>query len=130
MQPAGAPPCAIGVDLVDLDQFARKLAISRGLVARTFTAAEQAAADGYAEGRRRAFLAGRFAAKEAVLKALGVGISDAGPTDVEVLAAESGEPIVALRAGALRTAEARGLTQFKVSISHDGGFAIAFALLA
>jgi holo-[acyl-carrier protein] synthase len=130
MLPAGAPPCAIGVDLVHLEQFARKLAISPGLIARTFTEAERAAADGFGAGRRQAFLAGRFAAKEAVLKALGVGISDVGLTDVEVMAAESGEPVVALRAAALRAAAARGLSQFKVSISHDGGFAIAFALLA
>jgi holo-[acyl-carrier protein] synthase len=130
MPPTGSRPCAIGVDLVDLEQFGRKLAVSPGLLARTFTEIERAAADEFGGARRQAFLAGRFAAKEAVLKALGVGISGVALTDVEVLASDTGEPGVTLRESALRVAEARGLTQYQVSISHDGGFAIAFALLA
>jgi holo-[acyl-carrier protein] synthase len=121
---------AIGVDLVELAGFARKLAISPRLIHRTFTPAERAAAGEYDGRRRESFLAGRFAAKEAVLKALGVGIADVALTDVEVTAAATGEPVVALRDSAQRVAAARGVTQCRVSISHDGGFAVAFALLA
>jgi len=131
MRRPDAPTYAVGVDLVQVEGLTRKLSISPGLAARTFTAAERAAADGLVGGRRADFLAGRFAAKEAVLKALGVGISGGvAPCDVEVTVGPAGEPLLALRDGALRAAEARDLAHFTVSISHDGGFAIAFAVLA
>ena len=119
----------MGVDLVDVAAFSRKLAISPALLARTFTDAERAAADAFADARRLRHLAGRFAAKEAVLKALGLGISGgAALTDVEVTAAANGAPSVALRGVALASAAGDGIARVLVSISYDGGFAVAFAV--
>lgn len=130
MLDSARPGLGIGVDLVDVACLARKLAISPGLLHRTFTAAERGTAVSLNDGRRNAFLAGRFAAKEAVLKAFGVGITGELPlTDIEVSAADSGAPTLILHDAALRAAEERGFATFTVSISHDGGFAVAFVVL-
>lgn len=131
MVPADMVPCGIGVDLVEIAAFARKLTISPALLARTFTEAERTAAGTFAaDGPRSVFLAGRFAAKEAVLKTLGLGISGAALTDVEVTAAVNGAPTVQLRGAALASAARDGISRVLVSISHDGGFAVAFAVAA
>jgi holo-[acyl-carrier protein] synthase len=96
-----------------------------------FTAWERETAGGFREPRRSEFLAGRFAAKEAVLKALGTGISgdDVHLSDVEVRMGAAREPLPALSGGAGRAARELGLSTCQVSITHDGGFALAFAVL-
>ena len=76
-----------------------------------------------------AFFAGRFAAKEAVVKALGVGFSgDIAWIDVEILRQPTGAPHVHLSGGALAVAQALGVTRWLVSISHDESHAIASAI--
>ena len=111
-----------GLDIVDVDRFERLLA-RRGerLLLRLFTESERRAA-------RAESLAARFAAKEAVLKLLGTGLS-AGMTwhDVEVETGPRGEPRVVLTGGAERRARELGLGPISVSLTHAGAVAAAAA---
>ena len=94
---------------------------------RCFTQGERA----YAESRKRSaeHLAGRFAAKEAVLKALGTGWRDGiAWTDVEVVVLPSGQPEVRLHGIAHETAMKRGVTSWSLSISHTEVHAVASAI--
>lgn len=111
----------VGVDLVGVRRFAGLLA-RRGdlLTDRVFSARELADAAG---SPRR--LAARFAAKEATAKALGVGIGPVAWRDVEVRTAVDGGPRLRLRGAAARLAAARHLTDWTVSLSHDGTSAVA-----
>ena len=70
-------------------------------------------------------LAARFAAKEAVMKALGTGMKGISWRDIETLANSDGKPIVHLRGGAQRTAEQLKLTEVEISLSHSQDYAVA-----
>ncbi len=111
----------VGVDLVDVDRFQASLLRTPGLAVRLFTPAERAA--GRAER-----LAARFAAKEAVAKALGA------PTglrwqDAEIETSEDGAPHLVLHGSVAAAAAQRGATSWHVSLSHDGGMAMAVVIL-
>jgi holo-[acyl-carrier protein] synthase len=117
-----------GVDLVDIDEFEKWLEDPRDpLGLRCFTPSELAIVG---EGPNRAeSLAGRFAAKEAVLKALGIGFGDgAALTDVETANDEHRSPEVILRGGASAMAIQRGISKWLISISHEKRLAIASAI--
>jgi holo-[acyl-carrier protein] synthase len=117
-----------GIDLVDLEEVKRLIDDPAGhFLARCFTKGEQAAAgDG---PNRLDRLAGRFAAKEAVLKALGTGFGGKiGFADVEILTLPSGAPSVVLHGGAIEVAAALGVTRWLLTTSHTGGSAIASAI--
>lgn len=117
---------AHGVDLVDVHRFA-ELIERQGdaLLARCFTAAEREYADRSAK-RRMEHLAARFAAKEAVLKALGTGwAAGIGWTDIEVLNEPSGRPTLRLTGRAAELAAAQSLTNWTISLSHTSTHAIA-----
>lgn len=73
-------------------------------------------------------VAGRFAAKEAVLKALGLGLGGMPLREISVVKLPSGQPEVRLTGEAKRTAEQLGAKRIHISISHDGGYAIAQAV--
>ena len=114
-----------GVDIVEVGRIAAMLKDhGERFLARCFTAGER----GYSESRKRAaeHLAGRFAAKEAVLKAIGTGWrSGIAWTDVEVHLLPSGQPEVALHRAAADAARHLGITEWKLSISHTEQYAIA-----
>lgn len=74
-------------------------------------------------------LAGRWAAKEAVVKALGTGWQGVGYTDVEICRQSSGVPVVQLRGRALVVVKSWGQLQWQLSLSHDEDYAIATAIL-
>lgn len=75
-------------------------------------------------------VAGRFAAKEAILKALGTGWSQGiGWRQIEILPDPSGAPVAALAGKALERMRAMDATHCLVSISHQGGYAVAFAVV-
>ncbi len=120
-----------GVDLVDIPRIERALSrFGERFLARVFTADEVR----YSRGRS-AELAARFAAKEAVAKALGVGMRILSPAgidwlDVETLNEVSGKPYVILRGRAGTLAKAQGLSEWSLSLSHDKGIAIAFVIAA
>lgn len=120
----------VGLDLVDVARLRRVVQKHPGFAVRTFTASELAAAEDFSEQRRYEFLAGRFAAKEAVLKALGVGLSGGIPfTEIEISAGSAGEPVVRVEGQALQTVRDGGFTRFETSISHDAGLAAAVVML-
>jgi phosphopantetheine--protein transferase-like protein len=73
-------------------------------------------------------LAGVFAAKEAVSKALGTGIGKVHWQDIEIIHAQTGEPELRLHGVANEVAAARHLSEWAVSITHDGGIAMAVAV--
>lgn len=77
---------------------------------------------------RATTLAGRFAAKEAVSKALGTGWRTIGWKDVEIVRHPSGAPSVVLHGRAKELAARLGLTRFEVSVSHEKEFATAFVV--
>ncbi len=116
----------VGTDLVDLDRFRRVLGRTPTIVDRLFTEGEQA----YARQRRDPTepLGARFAAKEAVLKALGLGLGSVAFREIEVVRAESGAPSVLLHGGAADVAFARGVGHWMVSLSHTSHLAQAVAL--
>lgn len=117
----------LGVDLCPVDRMSALLARFGGrLEARLFTAQERADCAGRANSAER--YAGRFAAKEAAIKALG------GPPglrwhDFEVRKGERGEPALSLTGEAGRLAEARGVARTWISLSHAGGMAVAVVVL-
>jgi holo-[acyl-carrier protein] synthase len=125
MPPPSGP--RIGHDLVDVGRFARALARRRAAFRdRVFTAGEWDAA--CARPDSDAALAARFAAKEAVMKALGTGWgAGVGWRDVEVEGGGRGAPTLKLHGEAARRAAEAGLV-FQVSLSHAGHLASAVAL--
>jgi holo-[acyl-carrier protein] synthase len=113
-----------GVDLVEIERVAR--AVSRHgarFTGRIFTARELAQI-----GDQPASLAARFAAKEAVAKALHTGIGDVGWLEIEVLRGPAREPVLHLHGAARRLADERGLHTWSLSISHTHSHAIAFVV--
>jgi len=114
----------IGVDLVDVARFERQITRTPRLRERLFTPDELAQRGRVLSTRS---LAGRFAAKEALVKALGDSY-DFGWLDIPLLTDELGKPSFELRAGAAECAETLGVRSVHVSISHDGGSAIAFVV--
>jgi holo-[acyl-carrier protein] synthase len=110
----------VGIDLLEIERMERALRRYPRLAERVFTAAERS----YAEQRARPgrHLAARFAAKEAVVKALGLA-DGFGLREVEVLA---GEPPTVRLSG--RAAEAAGERQVEISLTHSRDHAAAVAI--
>jgi len=119
----------IGVDMVSIARIVHSLSVSDGFAARVFSAGERDQAAHMAEPRAHEFLAGRFAVKEAVLKAMRSGAARAiALDDIETLTAEDGAPELRLTASALHASELLRITQWQVSISHENGLAIALVV--
>lgn len=113
-----------GVDIIEINRLEEiNPAIRERFISRVFTESEQEICKAI-----NARLAGRFAAKEAVAKALGTGIGELHWKDIEILQAENGEPIIQLHAKAKEKAEELGISQWAVSISHNRTMAIAFVI--
>ncbi len=114
-------PVRTGIDLVSLPRFARALERhGERLLARVFTPAEVALCAGQV-----ASLAARFAAKEAVVKALGTGIGPVGWREIEVLRDTAGAPVLRLHGRAAQRAKALGLIAWSLSLSHTREMAVA-----
>ena len=109
---------SLGLDLCEVPRI-RDMLERHGerFKARTFTEAERAYCDKNADPAMH--YAARFAAKEAVAKALGTGFADnVGWQDIEVLRAESGQPSIALHDGAAAKAKELGITKVLVTLTH------------
>lgn len=114
-----------GVDIVDVSEFAKMLSLTNAeTICRYFTDAEiRDAGDGV---ERLEKLAGRFASKEAVMKAMGVGWGEGVSfTDVEIVVLDSGAPTVRLKRRLLERETALGITAWHISTSHSAGIALA-----
>ena len=116
----------IGIDAVEVDRFRRVIRRTPGVVRRLFTDGEQAAGARRRDPAQR--LAARFAAKEAVMKALGVGLGAFGFHDVEVVNAPSGKPGLVLRGKAAALARAQGVRGWELSLTHTDHTAHAVAV--
>jgi holo-[acyl-carrier protein] synthase len=115
-----------GVDLVEIDRFSNlDPAIRRRFIRRVFTPAEIELC-----GDRDQHLAGRFAVKEAVAKALGTGIGPISWQEIETLADECLAPELHLHGQAQETAKELSLDIWAVSITHTRELAMAFVVAA
>lgn len=118
---------SVGVDIVEIERIARTLArFGERFLRRVYTEAEIA----YCRGKPSR-LAARFAAKEAVAKALGVGVfwrEGVYWREVEVIRDRRGKPGIRLHGGALERAQQEGLTGWALSLSHSREYAVAMAV--
>ena len=110
----------VGIDVVDIARFDESLSRTPSLRERLFTPAEAVLP--------LASLAARFAAKEAIAKALGAPVG-LGWHDAEVIRETTGRPRFEIRGTVLVAADALGVRIVHVSLSHDGGIATAYVVL-
>src|SRR5437763_16880685 len=122
----GGNVVGVGVDAVDVERFRRVLGRRRGFAERVFTSAERAEA----AVRRDPVpgLAARFAAKEAVMKSLSVGLGAFDFVDVEVVRGEGGAPALTVTGRAAALAGARAVAGWHVSLTHTAITAMAIAV--
>ncbi len=114
-----------GIDVTEIGRVSAALERhGERFLRRCFTAEEAA----FCRGRIHE-LAARFAAKEATMKALGTGARGVGWRDIEVLPNRRGKPLVYLYGRAEQRARAIGLRSLDVTLTHDGGIAIAFVVV-
>lgn len=123
--PAGHLVLGVGIDVVAVQRFSESLSRTPGLAARLFAPAELTTPSGLL--RRAVSLAGRFAVKEAVAKALGVP-GGMEWHDCTVISDESGQPTLVATGTVLRAAASMGVTDWRLSLSHDAGIAAAVVL--
>lgn len=116
----------VGIDLVDIARVRDLLDRHPRFAAQRFTAAERAWCDRRRDPAER--YAARFAAKEATLKALGVGLGAVRLIDLEVVTAASGAPGLVLHGTAAELAAERGVARWHVSLSHSRALATALVV--
>jgi holo-[acyl-carrier protein] synthase len=120
-----------GIDIVDVEKFRAVLGRNPGLAEALFTEGERE----YCLSRRDPSLhfAGRFAAKESYMKALGTGFLGTGIDhvfqEIEIRATASGKPEIVIKGWAAKMAERRKIRQCAVSISHASLYAVASVFL-
>lgn len=113
-----------GIDLIEIERFEKiDPAIRERFIHRVLTESEILEVKG-----SNASLAGKFAAKEAVVKAAGCGIGLISFHDMEILHDENGRPILTLKNGAEKIISDLGLKEWSVSISHSQRYAVATAV--
>ncbi|MHB8807254.1 MAG: holo-ACP synthase [Anaerolineaceae bacterium] len=113
-----------GVDIIEIERFKeQKPEIQKRFLTRVFTIRELTLIR-----NSTVSAAGRFAAKEAVAKALGCGIGEVRWQDIEILQGKSGEPLLILHAKAKKISAKLGLDVWSLSISHSKQNAVAFAV--
>lgn len=117
----------VGVDIVEIKRIEEAMNRHKGFIYRIFNEVEIE----YFNRRnmRSEYVAGRFAAKEAIVKALGTGFSGFDCRDVVIDRAVSGKPVVVLQGKAKLVAQKYGDYKIHLSISHGQETAIAYAVL-
>ncbi|BBA99576.1 putative holo-ACP synthase [Actinacidiphila reveromycinica] len=115
----------VGIDVAEIERFEAALARTPGMAARLFTPAELLLPSGAPRGS--ASLAARFAAKEALAKALG---APAGLQwlDAEITTSPAGQPHLAVQGTVAARAALLGVRGWHVSLSHDAGIASAVVI--
>jgi holo-[acyl-carrier protein] synthase len=116
----------IGVDLVDIERFRRSLERTPSMRSRLFTEVELAYVEPQVDPVPS--LAARFAAREAVMKSLGVGLGAFGFHDVWVERAESGRPSLAFSGRAAELAAQAGVVAWHLSLTHSDLIAAAYVV--
>jgi holo-[acyl-carrier protein] synthase len=113
----------LGIDIIRVDRIRQTLErFGARFSSRVLTADEQR----YVRNRPET-MAGRWAAKEAVSKVLGLGVRGIGWRDIEVERLPTGQPAIRLHGRAASRAEQLGMTRVAVSISHEADYAVAIA---
>jgi holo-[acyl-carrier protein] synthase len=113
----------LGIDIIKIERIAAALKrFGDRFPNRVLTDAEQR----YVRNRPQNF-AGRWAAKEAVSKVLGLGVRGVGWREIEIERLPTGQPSVRLHGRAAKRAEQLGMSRVAVSISHEGDYAVAIA---
>ena len=124
--PPGVVPAGtteLGIDIIKVDRIGRSLdRFGERFTRRVLTPAERR----YVRGRAET-MAGRWAAKEAVSKVLGLGVRGIGWQDIEVERLPTGQPAVRLHGRAAARAEQLGMGRIALSISHESDYAVAIA---
>jgi holo-[acyl-carrier protein] synthase len=113
-----------GIDMIETERIERAIVRHGDRFYRRFFTAQEVS---FCQGRVTS-LAGRFAVKEAVAKALGTGIGDFKWTDIEVVCDGRGRPELVLHNQAHELAVSKGLTQWSISLSHTETHAIGLAV--
>ena len=121
--PVPAGTTELGIDIIKVERIRRSLErFGARFSRRVLTPTEQA----YVRDRPETF-AGRWAAKEAVSKVLGLGVRGIGWKDIEIERLPTGQPAVRLHGRAARRAEQLGMDRIALSISHESDYAVAIA---
>ena len=119
-----SPKLAVGVDIIEINRIKQAiLSWQNSFLQRIYTEAELENCKDMASR-----LAVRFAAKEAVMKALGTGAKDLGWKDIEILSNTNGAPLIQLSGEAKDKAREIGVTEFSISLSHSKHYAIALVI--
>ena len=117
----------IGIDITEIKKIKENIR-SQAFQQKVFTPAELKAVDGFKN--KAEHLAGKFAAKEAFMKAIGAGIwQEVWFSQIEVLNDEVGKPYIKVRGEAEKRIKESGSEKIHVSISHSGGMAVAVVIL-
>ena len=118
-----------GVDIVKISRFKKLLTERANLISDIFTEEEIS----YCSAKKDPAIhyAGRFAAKEAGLKALGIGLSGIDHTlkEIEILSRPSGRPVIQLNGWAKKISRKKGISQLTVSISHSADYAVSTVIM-
>ncbi|MGL4737766.1 MAG: holo-ACP synthase [Cellulosilyticaceae bacterium] len=117
----------IGTDIIEIERIAQSMMRTTSFMQKVFTEEEYR----LLEAKRfvKESVAGRFAAKEAISKALGTGFRGFALRDIEILSDELGRPIVKLHGGASTRLEVIGGQRIHLSISHCKDYAVAYATI-
>ncbi|MGL4345146.1 MAG: holo-ACP synthase [Cellulosilyticaceae bacterium] len=117
----------IGTDIIEIERVDKAMNRTSSFREKLFREEERALLEQL--GYPRETIAGRFAAKEAVSKALGTGFRKFGPSDIVILKSDFGQPYVRLYDGAKARFEEMGGTHIHLSISHCQTYAVAYATI-
>jgi holo-[acyl-carrier protein] synthase len=118
------PKIAVGVDIIEIDRIEQSIVSWHdSFLKRIYTEAELESS-----GNKPSSLAARFAAKEAVMKALNTGAIGVSWKDIEVLSNNDGAPFVRLCGRAYDKAKEIGISAFSISMSHSKQYAIAMVV--
>jgi holo-[acyl-carrier protein] synthase len=121
-----------GIDIVEISKFKKVFLDNDDFVSDIFSEKEKE----YCLSKKDPYIhfAGRFAAKEASLKALGMGMSGAGIDsmfkEIEIIPRSSGKPVLSFSGWTEKVSRKKGISQFTVSISHSENYAVATVILA
>lgn len=118
----------VGIDVVEIDRFRRALERTPSLRTRLFTSEELATMAGKRDDASS--LAARFAAREATMKVLGVGLGAFDMHDVSIERKDSGQPVLRVTGRAQVLAQQQGITNWHVSLSHTDSVAVAVVAAA
>ena len=124
--PVHGPVLGLGIDLCEIERLREAMARTPGMRNRIFTPDEQVYCERKRDPAER--YAARFAAKEAVLKAMGLGVGACKWREIEVARAESGAPSVRLHGAAQELAAERGIGGWLLTMTHTDHLAEAIAV--